>query len=689
MLRALLAPFRARLLFRGVFLLLALATVALALTVLLQEKQLSYNSYQSNFSKTAKQIAATLRHPTGQLALLNPTMSTETTGLHPLLLPFSALDFDDQSKVQQAIAMSGCLIQYGQAGSLCAGIGNNPWAGAFVYLAGYVNADTLVAHQRGANDLQLAHRLTVSILYRGQNQQWIAPFELESEGSPHAGRRGHLTGFLAESPEQRYSRPVKDFRGWMWQKSACINKPVESDNSAAAANCKHSTFFSLRLPVPVWQDALFNHTQVSWPPADLNQMQLHLSVLGPGAQSVLLDSGGIATGLPFALNELQSLLLPGETLRIRRISDQRDILLLQALDENKEQPWNLLTRLIRNLPVDQATMPLQNHERITTPVDDYDVLLSGNVSSVNKTLSGIVMRIVWFVAAMLLALLLAWLLLEIGIIRRISLLTKRASDLSDSVKNTRDLEHLDVSDLRGNDELGLLASCLHNLLRRVKEDIEREAIRTEQEKEMWHAVGHEIMSPLQSLMVLHGNPDDQSNRYIQRMQQAIRVLYGHASPSEAFQATVLEVAEIDLALFLQHVAENAPCAGIPDVQYIGPEETVMVRADEYSLEDVVTHILRNANRHRHAGTTIRMELQVSETSASVSIQNDGAPIAAHIFDQIFEYGVSDQAESGEHGGRGQGLFVAKTYMAKMGGTITAQNTDSGVTFVLSLQRGLR
>jgi len=36
--------------------------------------------------------------------------------------------------------------------------------------------------------------------------------------------------------------------------------------------------------------------------------------------------------------------------------------------------------------------------------------------------------------------------------------------------------------------------------------------------------------------------------------------------------------------------------------------------------------------------------------------------------------------------RGQGLFVAKTYMAKMGGTIVAENAPDGVRFVLTLPR---
>ena len=105
-----LAPYRLRIVLRMAFLSLALAIVGLAISVLQQEKQLSYESYAQSFRKTQEQLAATLRHPAGQLALLNPRSDTATGGgLHPLLLPFPALDFDDQHKVRQAVAMSGCL----------------------------------------------------------------------------------------------------------------------------------------------------------------------------------------------------------------------------------------------------------------------------------------------------------------------------------------------------------------------------------------------------------------------------------------------------------------------------------------------------------------------------------------------------------------------------------------------------
>lgn len=60
-------------------------------------------------------------------------------------------------------------------------------------------------------------------------------------------------------------------------------------------------------------------------------------------------------------------------------------------------------------------------------------------------------------------------------------------------------------------------------------------------------------------------------------------------------------------------------------------------------------------------------LDSTESTATVTIHNVGPRIAEDFIERIFEYGVPDQAEAGAHGNRGQGLFVARTYMAKMGG----------------------
>ncbi|CUI07202.1 sensor histidine kinase [Massilia antarctica] len=690
------APYRLRILLRAAFLLLALATLGLAVSVLQQEKQLSYTSYQASFRKTGEQISATLRHPAGQLALLNPPLAgAAAPGLRPLLLPFPALDFDDQQKVQQAVAMSGCMRQFGPSASLCAAVGNNPWAGGFIYVAGSVDLARLVSHRSGDEVLNQSHRVRIKVSLRGRTYQWVAPFEEEPRqpGGPYAPLRGRLTGFNAADEGRKHTRPVKDFRGWMWQNAQC-NAPAAG---ATPATCPRNAFFSVRLPVSVLQEDLFGDDSARrvWPPADLDQIRVSVVLLAPGENAVVLDSDQTGAASGFSLADLAPMLLPGETLRIDKAGSAGAattpaLVKLAGASGTEDASQHFLTALIRRLPVDTYDTPLTATHRIATPLGSYDVVLAGDVRSVSQSLGVVASRMAWFVGAMLLALMLAWLVIEIGIISRIKELIERADSVARTVKERGDASQPDLSDLRGEDELGVLATCLHDLLRRVREDVEREAIRAEQERDMWHAVGHEIMSPLQSLIALHGTEGgdgNQSARYVLRMQQAIRVLYGRASPSEAFQSTVLQVTEVDLTAFLCNVAANAPCAGITDVVFHGARQAVLVRADEYSLEDVVTHVLVNAQRYRLPGTSIDITLDTSETSAGVTIANRGPTIAADVIGTIFEYGVSDQEEAGAHGNRGQGLFVARTYMAKMGGTIVARNLDDGVAFVLTLQRG--
>lgn len=692
-----LAAFSRRILVRAVFLLLALATLALAVVLLQEEKERSVANYERSFRKTQAEITARLRHPAGQLALLNPSRSAQAVPLRPLLLPYAALDFDDQYKAQQAVETAGCNVQYPDGSSICVAVGNNPYAGGFIYLVGSFTAPPLVARARNEPDLTQAHRARVQVQRGGETLSWIAPFELTGEsadGNARANLTGRLTGFADDGSGQLAStRPVRDFRGWLWQGARCAT------GAADAPDCPRRAFFSIRLPVDAYRDALFAKPRPVWPPTDLAQTQVHVQMLAPGAATPVFDSNASGATAPLALQDLTQTLLPGEVLSVRKLGAQTggaagagpapELITLRGADDGSQVSSPLLTRLINRLPIEgTALATLSARDTVATAAGSYELTLSGNVHSIERSLSVVATRMSWYVAAMLGVIVLAWLVIEFGLLRQVKVLTRRAAAVSYNVNAPQvqqRLGALDVSDLRGKDELGILAGALSDLLQRVQDDIQRQHIRAEQERDMWHAVGHEIMSPLQSLMVLHPQANDASHRYVQRMQQAVKVLYGQASPSEALAAATLQVASLDVAGFLQNVAANAHYAGVSNVRSVANAQPLLVRADEFSLEDVVTHILRNADRHRTPGTPITLALAESETQVHLGIHNQGSPIAPALLERIFDYGVSGDA-SAAPGQRGQGLFVAKTYMAKMGGTISARNEADGVSFVLSLQR---
>lgn len=68
-------------------------------------------------------------------------------------------------------------------------------------------------------------------------------------------------------------------------------------------------------------------------------------------------------------------------------------------------------------------------------------------------------------------------------------------------------------------------------------------------------------------------------------------------------------------------------------------------------------------------------------SAVATISNVGPLIPEEKLEEIFEYGVSNSSENSEH--LGQGLFVAKDYISRMGGTIRAYNAQEEVFFEIA------
>lgn len=679
-----LASFRRRILFRGVFLLLVLATLALAVVLLQDEKERSYRSYQRGFLKTHAELMARLRHPAGLLALLNPQAQGDVTPLRPLLLPYAALDFADQNKAQQAVEMAGCSVRWPDGSALCAAIGNNPYAGGFVYLVGQFAVDRLVPREPAMLDIETVHRARIALEIRGRTVRWVAPFEQLSRPGDRLVR-GRLTGFVdtGEPTLAASARPLREFRGWLWQSGRC------ADPADTREDCPRRAFYSIRLPVDALRQDIFASDRPVWPPADLARIRVHVQMLPPGSGDPLFDSDAAGAVAPLTLAGLGEKLLPGETLEITREGrGPQPKLVMRGRDDPAQFTSPLILRLVDRLPVQDRPGPLEARERIASPVGNYDVRLTGDARGIDRGLSVIATRMSWYVGAMLGAIVLAWLVIEVGLVRRIVELTKRAAAVSRNVQKDAagdpGIGQLDVSDLRGSDELGILAGGLADLLERVKGDLQREQLRAQRERDTLQAVGHEILSPLQSLMVLHPRADDPAHRYVQRMQQAVRVLYGQASPSEALAAAQLELAPLDLDLFLRHVAGNARFAGIDAVHYQPQGAPVMVRADEFSLEDAVTHILRNADRHRTPGTPITLSLQLADGLAVIGIRNLGPRIDADRLERIFDYGVSDAVPGEGSPRRGQGLFVARTYMAKMGGTVRARDAGDGACFELGL-----
>lgn len=703
------AAFLRRTLLRGVFVALLAGSVALVLQLLGDEKLRLQHDYEAGFRGQLDVVAERLRHPSGALVLLNlDRPPDDARGSVPLRLPLGAIDFDDAAKAERAVDLSGCAWRYADGAEWCPAVGRRASAGAFVYAVLRLPMAPAVGRQPGQTDLATVHRLQLVLQHGSAAQTWLAPLELPEPG---AGR-GQFAGFamgaapatapvpsaipavpsatspapLAAAPAPSpppdqldpRARPDREFRGWLWQDRACAT-PAD-----AVPGCMRRTLLALRIPVDGWRDAARAGGMAgAWPPDDLAMLRLRLRLLGPqpGAAPLFDNArpGAVGPSLAAYADTLQR----GERLTVLRGSQRLATVQGPAADAGAEPaaPW--LQTLVRRLPAARLEGPLQAEARLP---DGQRLLLQGDLGRVDRQLAATASRFTVYVGALAGAIALAWLVVEVGLLRRMAQLTRRANALQLELQRqpqADQLPPLDVADLRGRDELGILAGTVADLLALAREHLRREQLRAHQEREQWQAVGHEIMSPLQSLLALHAGSGDTSRRYLERMQAALHLLYGQASVGEAVDQASAERSRFDVAAFLREVAANAPHAGIHGVQASGCDQPCEVLADPLKLEDALTHLLTNAQRYRIPGTPIRLALQADGHTAVIDVANDGPQIPAERLATLFELGTSDRSQPGQ---RGQGLFVARGYLAKMGGSITVANQPGGVCFTLKLPR---
>ena len=247
-------------------------------------------------------------------------------------------------------------------------------------------------------------------------------------------------------------------------------------------------------------------------------------------------------------------------------------------------------------------------------------------------------------------------------------------------------------------EIGTLSRGFNELLRERKRQMElQQAVREAHKEEVQRRqltdlknrevslrmIGHEIRSPLQALMGLvpEGNA---GRRYIDRMYRAVTHLFGATGSEPLFDAVPIALERMDIAEFLETVAEHTPRIGLDNVEYYGPGYDIHCEIDPDAMEDSLDHILKNANRHRYSATSIRITLTLTQPDLiCISIENDGDPIPEHMLEEIFQPYVSNH-DGDEGDSQGIGLYAARNYIHRMNGNITARNTETGVSFDIVL-----
>lgn len=205
--------------------------------------------------------------------------------------------------------------------------------------------------------------------------------------------------------------------------------------------------------------------------------------------------------------------------------------------------------------------------------------------------------------------------------------------------------------------------------------LDRELVK--QRQAILDALGHEIRSPLQSLLTqTKENPELRTR--LERMRRAVEGLYNATSVETGLLSGRTESRKHDLARYLSQFIQNLNEVE-PTFIYRGPLEGVVAEADDINLETVLDHLFNNAREHRLPGTPIEVELSTYEGQVQLTVFNYGPRIADDRLESIFNFGVSSFASNRN---QGQGLFVVRSLLIAMRARICAKNRENGVAMII-------
>lgn len=196
------------------------------------------------------------------------------------------------------------------------------------------------------------------------------------------------------------------------------------------------------------------------------------------------------------------------------------------------------------------------------------------------------------------------------------------------------------------------------------------------------AIGHEIRSPLQDLLI--SVSDVAQRAQLQRMERAIDALIDADSVEDGFNSMNVIPVNVDVSKYLVSLV-SAKRKRLPWLDYDGTHAPVFAQLDEIQFEQVIDHLLNNAARYRSddGRVAVRLLPDLDQDVVTVEVYNDGPLIDEERRESIFKYHDSDRMTPIN---RGIGLFAVRKYLYAMNATIRAENRDAGVAMVIELQR---
>lgn len=207
-------------------------------------------------------------------------------------------------------------------------------------------------------------------------------------------------------------------------------------------------------------------------------------------------------------------------------------------------------------------------------------------------------------------------------------------------------------------------------------------------------VSHELRTPLTSIhgslglidgLIKSGSPE--------RVPDLVAIAYKNTRRLIALTNDILDMDKIESGamrlnlaihalppLLEESVELNRGCALQYSVAFhvVAPVPNVKLRFDGDRFIQIMTNLLSNAAKFSMPGSVVDIVAQSQANIVTISVHDRGPGIPVEFHDRIFtKFAQADASDTRQNGGTGLGLFITKSLVERMGGSIGFRNVPGG------------
>ena len=238
---------------------------------------------------------------------------------------------------------------------------------------------------------------------------------------------------------------------------------------------------------------------------------------------------------------------------------------------------------------------------------------------------------------------------------------------------------------------------------RLAEDVRKFELLEQQRRSFFTAVSHELKTPLTILMgqlenmVLGLGDYKNHDKYLpqaldaaENIEHLVRELLDIAR-MEAMDLEETMTATVLWPLAEQCVSDILPLAGEKKIRIhkalqAGMTDDFIISANQNLFRKVLSNLVGNAVRHSPEGAEVFVRLICGSQGPALEVENTGAFIAREDMEQLFApFYRADRSRSRATGGSGLGLYIVKTILDLHHMSCTIKNTCRGVLVTVFLE----